>query len=334
MSFLSDEENQRFLNWLPAIILYSKNKEKQLIKMSLVITATVLISILSAYSLAMFIEPSEEGAIWRESSIGEIAALYNLLFYLLITGIFSVIIYFLLKHRRLNVLMILQMFLLGLACGSTASMVIPIWFLIIMALFVSALQVNISLESLVFIFNIISDGTFLVFFLLAILALSHNRFRKIRNPLLLVTGTWAGAILGMYTGKLTPLFLMLGFGLYDLFTVFYGPLKKLSEEINIALEEKEKEIGAEFAKKEKQTSLMILGLGDIFFYSLAISYSQAYFSFSAMIYVAIMTVIGAFATIIVSIKISESREKKTALPALPIPMLLSGLILLYFIIFG
>jgi len=115
-------------------------------------------------------------------------------------------------------------------------------------------------------------------------------------------------------GELTPIALLIGFALYDLYSVLKGPLKQLAETLR-------RDIGGE---KEEEFGLGF-GLGDVFFYSFAIGYSFAVLTLIETIVVCVVLLAGTLVTIILLFK-----TKAEALPALPIPVLSAVALILMF----
>lgn len=291
--------------WFPAL-MYEINKKDEFSILKLItkiffinLTATLP----AAYILSSLLGTGEEAAFFKESEAGGGAAVYNLLTFLFIVIIMSLFIYLLVKYRKFNVLELISLLLLAFISGSVASLIIPIWLYV--AIYIYAQEL---IDIFLTFFDLLYWTVFILFFVLQGLTLIHERFHKLRNFLLIITTSWAGVFLGLYTGLLTPPILMLGFSIYDIYAVYRGPIRLITNELQ----------EANIIEKNESKGLFILGLGDIFFYSMAISYSLAYFGFESFIVVSILLLIGVIATIILLMwKAPEGRE----LPALPIPLL-------------
>jgi len=316
---MSDKDNNsKIINipFLPVVVFPPDDPNRQLLKISIAISITMILAFISSLSYLVFFSPTEEGAFFKESELGGMAAIYNFVFYLIMVVIFSIILYIMIKFRILNILAILQSTLLGFISGLSAGLYIPLWVLIAMIFFDNlGLIPPISDSVIILFFTALEIISFIFFFILQSLALLTDKLGRFRNPTLILTSSWVGALLGLTLGKWTPIIFMLGFAAYDIFAVFKGPLKKISDELKHILEEEREE-------SDRSELSLILGLGDLFFYSLAVSYSYAYLGFIPMLLVLLVILIGSICTVMISIR----DEEKKALPALPIPMFLSLII--------
>ena len=319
--------NQKIKNmpFIPVIVFQPQASSKLLMKVTIALLANLIIAFISTVTYLLFFSPTEEGAIFRESQMGGAAAVYNLAFYLTIVSIFSVILYILIKKRLLNLLTIIQALLLGFIGAVASSFFLPLWlitFLIILDSF--NLMPYIPEDLFVNIFISVQFIIFFLFFIVIFISLISERYTGLRNNLLILLSAWIGALIGLTIGKWTPLIFMLGFALYDIFAVFKGPLKKITEELENIIDREEKE-----EMKRRGESSLILGLGDLFFYSLALSYSIAYLGAITSIIVASVLLVGALYTINLVLKMDRPR----ALPALPIPITLALVVMLLSILF-
>ena len=147
-----------------------------------------------------------------------------------------------------------------------------------------------------------------------LLSATKGRLLTARNIILTINVTWMGVWMSWNMGELTPIALLIGFALYDLYSVFKGPLKQLAETLR-------RDIGGE---KEEEFGLGF-GLGDVFFYSFAIGYSFAVLTLIETIVVCVVLLAGTLVTIILLFK-----TKAEALPALPIPVLSAVALILMF----
>ena len=309
--------------FLPVIVFNPDKPGKVLRKVSAAIILTLLLAFLSAITYLAFFAPTEEGALFRESQVGEAAAVYNLIIYLVMVVIFSIFIYILIVKRLLNFLALLQALLLGFIEGTSGSFFITLWtYSLIVMLDSYGLIPELSVGFWTNFFMILQVLLFVILFIGVLLSELFEKYSKIRNPLLILLSAWVGSLLGLTLGELTPILFMLGFALYDIFAVFKGPLKKISDELGEIMSEENPE---EVAEKKEETSL-VLGLGDLFFYSLALSYSLAYLGPIVTLLVGIAIFIGALYTI----RLAVITEEKKALPALPIPLALALLVIIMF----
>ncbi|RLE74628.1 MAG: hypothetical protein DRZ80_04185 [Thermoprotei archaeon] len=298
------------IRWFPALI-YTVDKEDKYSVLKL-ITKIFIFNLLLAILATLVLGTGEEAAFFKESEIGGEAAILNLLVFLFLVILTSIGIYLLIRLKKFSLLEIISTFLFAFISGSVASLIIPLWLYFLVIQFAIITQMEFILIEFLYIFDIVVLFIFALFFILQLLALVHIRFLKFRNTILLVTASWAGVFLGLYSGILTPPILMLGFSLYDLYAVYKGPIKMITSELH----------ELDFARKSEKEGVFVLGLGDLFFYSLALSYSLAYLGISAFILVTIALILGLLITIFILLSRSKS-EGSQEVPALPIPLFLA-----------
>jgi presenilin-like A22 family membrane protease len=115
----------------------------------------------------------------------------------------------------------------------------------------------------------------------------------------------AGATIGMGIPYWTFIVLMLGISAYDTFAVYKGHLSTLSKEEAISLKGLTVEIDD-----------LVIGLGDLFFYSLTVSAIFQYMGAAPAI-AATISILAGYAIILLLLK------RRRMLPGLPIPLLLA-----------
>ncbi|MHA1616054.1 MAG: hypothetical protein ACTSX9_01955 [Candidatus Njordarchaeales archaeon] len=310
--------------WFPVLMFNLKDKKRTWSLLGIlvrVVLLTILISIGTVIPLYWIFGVGEEAAIFKESTMGESAAVLNLLFYISMVILFSVILYLLLRSGKLKLIVIIQVLLLSYLTASMASFVIPIWLLIFIAFLTILHEEFIAiLHSLVNWFGVLSYAIFVLFGVLQAISLLKSEWIRLRNYTLLLSVTWAGSLIGLFMGFYTPLVLMIGFVLYDIFAVFKGPIKKISEELSKRV-------------RENSEKALMLGLGDIFFYSLAVSYSLAYFGEIIALVVGAAIIAGVIITGLILVR-NLSRGREVTLPALPIPISLAVVIIILKILMG
>ncbi|MEM2914748.1 MAG: hypothetical protein QXH91_05040, partial [Candidatus Bathyarchaeia archaeon] len=133
---------------------------------------------------------------------------------------------------------------------------------------------------------------------------------KLQKIVVISVGSSAGTFLGTSIPLLSAIVLILMLMFYDVITVYKGPLCKMlkMEEARTLL----KGIVIEFRK-------VIIGLGDIIFYSMVISH--IYYNFNAYYLPStVMASIGILIGTYITLKIVE---KKRIAPALPISLTLA-----------
>ncbi len=175
--------------------------------------------------------------------------------------------------------------------------------------------------------------------ILGTLSFRIQSFDKIwvRNIMMIFFGAMIGSFLAIHFGLLTAFLILIGLSLYDIYAVFFGPLKGIidhsreqSEDIgenlvNQAGNEKEYErMPLMPALPVYSTPLINIGLGDFAFFSMLISASVV-ISVGLVTPIPLITaLIGLFAGVIYTYKLLT---KERALPGLPLPIF-GGIILL------
>lgn len=169
--------------------------------------------------------------------------------------------------------------------------------------------------------------------LILIIALIYSTI-KFDRKLLLISGFIIFAEVGSFLAQsfVPPtLFLILfAFAIYDIFAVFYGPLKYFARAIGLPAKAPKKRVGG-FVKMKRNLNLgifainignMIVGSGDFIFYSLVAS--SALILKGSLVSVAVMAAIcvGFFLNAIILNKF------RRIIPGLPIPILLALAVLL------
>ncbi|MHA1589850.1 MAG: hypothetical protein ACTSVA_04490 [Candidatus Njordarchaeales archaeon] len=303
--------------WFPVLIFKSVDLHKKrslIITLLKVISLSIIISLATAFPLYLIFGTGEEAAIFKESTLGEEAALLNLAFYISLVVLFSAILYLLIKSRKIKLIGLLQVLFLSYIAASMASIIVPIWLIILVASLSMAFGFfNLLLNIFIKWFGLISYVLFIVFGVLQAIALLKEGLTRLRNYTLLLSVTWAGSLVGLFMGFYTPLILMVGFAIYDVFAVFKGPIKKISEELSKV-----------FQNREERA--LMLGLGDIFFYSMAVSYALAYIDEITSLIVGIAIACGVVLTGVLLARIVEENQN-VSLPALPIPLTLALLVI-------
>ena len=115
----------------------------------------------------------------------------------------------------------------------------------------------------------------------------------------------AGATIGMSISYWTFIVLLLGISAYDAFAVYKGHLSTLSKEEAISLKGLTVEVDD-----------LVIGLGDLFFYSLTVSAILQYMGVAPAIAATISILVGYFITLLLL-------RRRRVLPGLPVPLLLA-----------
>lgn len=319
MSEPGSSERTETLLVLPTLLLEVKKPIDLLKKILLVVGFSFIITLLSVIPLSG-LGIGEEAAPFPESQYGGVAAsVLNLALYLVLVLVATFLLLVLIRKEKFNVLHILLAGVLGLSSGSLASLMIPLWSMYLLAFF--APSVMGIIPSL--FWSILSLGSLLVFFILPTVLLlkpEFRRFRKIRNGIMLLLGAWVGAFMALF-GEIVPLVLMAGFAVYDLLSVFKGPLGEIIKEL-----EKGTERGT---RREGDMEDLMLGLGDIVFYGIACAYAWLWLDLFGFLFVIATLIIGLTLTLYFLVS-NLRKDQKTALPALPLPIFLSiGMIVVF-----
>jgi presenilin-like A22 family membrane protease len=115
----------------------------------------------------------------------------------------------------------------------------------------------------------------------------------------------AGATIGMSIPYWTFIVLLLGISAYDAFAVYKGHLSTLSKEEAISLKGLTVEVDD-----------LVIGLGDLFFYSLTVSAILQYMGVAPAIAATLSILVGYSITLLLL-------RRRRILPGLPVPLLLA-----------
>lgn len=300
---------------LPILIFPVERQPRKVITTtSIFVILSLIFAIFASYILKYLQgQVSESASPVEESELGALAAFLNLLYFLAIVILTTLAFVFLINRGKIlllrNVLIVLISYLLFM-------------FTFLMSFFVGAFAV-ISLASFLIIdqevITILLTTTAFVlattFTTVYIVSSLRGTLLQTRNIILSLDVSWMGVWLGWNLGELTPIFLLIGFAIYDLYSVFKGPLRELAK----TLHQKTVELG-----RESKFGFG-LGLGDIFFYTLAVGYSFAMLNPIETLAICAVVVLGVLLTVILLFKLEAE-----ALPALPIPILSAVILLLLF----
>ena len=152
----------------------------------------------------------------------------------------------------------------------------------------------------------------------------------LRNSMMVVFGPMIGSMLAIHFGLLTVFFILIGLSLYDIYAVFYGPLKGIIDQSR----EDAKEIEEKIEKQEiditevttgplmpalpvYSTPLINIGLGDFAFFSMLVSaavvVSYGLSTPIPLLMAVIGLLVGAYYTF-------QFLKEDRALPGLPLPI--------------
>ena len=160
---------------------------------------------------------------------GTIAAgLSNALIYVFIALIGGFFLVFLIRTGKIKILELLFASMMGFATftfGVYVFWTIPFWIFI----FFPSTVDFISFQVAVFILNEFMIIISLIFGIISFLVLGLNRFRsqKIHNVLMILFGSLMGVVFGINFGTVSLFFVLLALAIYDIYAVFWGPIKKM-----------------------------------------------------------------------------------------------------------
>lgn len=206
--------------------------------------------------------------------------------------------------------------------------------------FAFATVTDLYLEALLIVFNVYEELYYLalVLSILAALQAVYIAFRDVPEAYEALVCFTFGVAVGTFFANLLPLWsvivLSLLISIYDLYAVFYGPLKRLIE--------LEKEIVGHGSSGTGTPKAFLLrgmtvpffgfrvGLGDIIFYSMIIT--SAYMNPRPSIIRSLITTVGIAIGAYITLRILT--KKRRAMPAMPIPSLISISLLIILLFIG
>ncbi len=291
-------------------------------KIGLIHLTPVLLSSTASSILAWVLEQSNilaevETPFSRSPSME--ASIYNLTVFMSLIGFGSILLYILVKFRKIGVLKLL--FLSSLALSLLG----------ITEIYILAFSTILSLE---YIF--LEDLSILIAAVISLLtvytiATSENEY--VVASLMLFYGSSAGSLFGVLLPIWTIILVAAALSLYDLYSVFKGPLKHLIE-----LEKSRSPTNSQRGSIRRDSIFrgavvpfkgLYLGIGDVIFYSMIIS------AIFLKPYPSVLRLIAATATLSLGAYITfKLVEKRGALPALPLPLLLTILAYTIFLTLG
>jgi len=269
------------------------------------VIVNVLLSILfTSFLVTSNILEDIETPFLREVTLS--ATIYNSILFFLLIVFGSILLFIIIKIRKISILKLLfiSSFLISLYG------IIEIYGIAIMTLLDIPIDYYIDIFQILFIIASFIT-TFVVF------KMKENLLTTI---ITLVYGSAAGCLFGVIIPLWSIILISLLASLYDIYSVFYGPLKYL---INL-----EPSNGIEVEGRDtllKGVTVPFLGihigLGDIIFYSMIVSGTYIYTNIIRAFIIGMGICVGAFITF-------KLLEKRRALPALPIPIFLSLILLI------
>ena len=304
MCQLSETDMDKFLMSMPVIILpIERVPKKVIIVVSIILLGTFLTALASSIIIGFWKGTvSEEAVPAKESEMGAQASIINMLYFVVIVLVVTFVIVMLIKYGKFNIIRMFMVSVVVLMIFSFTQMMVALYQLYIVVMLYS-LGYSVVVWWVEFILPI-SLVFVCIFTIIYVMSVAKAKYINARNIILILNAIWAAVWLAWSSGILSPVMILIGMALYDLYSVFRGPLRDLADVIVSRGEGRGEDIG------------IIVGLGDIFFYSFAIAYSYAVLGIIEAIVVIVILLVGAILTFMLLLKF-ENR----ALPALPIPIL-------------
>ncbi len=291
-------------------------------RISILHVTPVIVDILIALLLATILYNSqiieEVGSPFsQEQDIG--STVYNLIVFMTLLGFGSLILFLLVKIRRLD---LLRLFF-------TASLFLTIYSLNDIIGYSTLIVLNMYREEILMVQEVLSIAIAVI----SLYVIFKIEDEKYSAPIVLLYGSAAGALLGATLPLWSVITIAIFISLYDIYSVFRGPLKHLVE---LTKPHKEKELsGGRLSRKNIFRGVTVpfrglhIGLGDIVFYSTIVVSSYLYSEPSILraIIPSIGIIIGSYLTF-------KLLEKRPVLPAVPLPSILASILIIIAVSIG
>ncbi|OLS14907.1 MAG: hypothetical protein RBG13Loki_1476 [Promethearchaeota archaeon CR_4] len=199
----------------------------------------------------------------EEGEFGQFGgALFNGLFFTLIAGVSSILIYYLVKKRGLNAFRVI-LSVTFLFLGVILTIFFGWGILIIFALPEWSLYLLYAIAGI--------TGCLLTYIF------HSNKFSmRSKNTVVMIFGIYIGAFMGIIMPTWTTMMILIGISIWDIISVRRGPIKKIFQLIDKDFQdsegEREKE-NSQISKEEFRNAPMDIGIGDIAFYALLASHA-------------------------------------------------------------
>lgn len=283
--------------------------------LGIVLIITFIVAIFTANIIKFYQRTvTEEAMPAKESQMGSWAGVINLVYLLVMVVLITLFMIWVIKKGKIGffraLMTVLMVYLIFVFTPFMVSL-----YVVYFAIILYESGVAISTVLLYYIVYLLAYGSMIIFSAFYVLSVIKRRYFYLRNAILILVGVWTAVWLSWNFGEITPIFVLIGFSLYDLYSVFRGPLRELSN----VLTEREKQMFKDSSKG------IMLGLGDIFFYSFTIGYSFAFLQLTEVLAIMAVLFVGVLATIFILLKYSID-----ALPALPIPIIAAVILIVVF----
>jgi len=245
-----------------------------------------------SYFLVQTDSAYEQLTVFPETTVG---ASLNSLFFVIALFIIATIIYLIVKRGRLSILKYALRFSLILS-----TFLLTNWYISKIVQFSHA---ELFVDALSFIISI--SLTILVWFTV------YRRKGTIQVLTIGAIGSLIGTFLAFSIPLLSATMLLLALVIYDVLSVYKGPIGKLSENIHLS-----EFTGAAFTFED-----VTIGMGDVVFYSMLVSMALKNFGISIYVVSSIGVLLGAYWGM-------RMLEKRDFFPGLPLAILI-GLIMMF-----
>jgi len=307
----------KFLVSMPVIILPIKRVPKKVIVVvSLMLLGVFFTALVSSVVLGLWKGTvTEEAVPAKESEMGARASILNMLYFIVLVVVVTLGIILLVRYGKFNIIRVFMVSVVVLMIITFTQFMVALYqFYILVMLYYLGLHIVVAWVGYIVPISLTFVCVFIVMYLVSVIKV---KYLNARNIILMLNAIWAAVWLAWSSGILSPIAILVGMALYDLYSVFRGPLKDLAETITSMQGDRESEdVG------------VVVGLGDIFFYSFAVAYTHAVIGFVEALVIIVVLLVGAILTFILLLKF-ENR----ALPALPIPILLAVIFIVIFLYF-
>ncbi|MFW9996658.1 MAG: hypothetical protein ACFFD4_31735 [Candidatus Odinarchaeota archaeon] len=328
------------------------------------ITITIILaSIVSFFTLFTYYKDIEDvETIAPFEGEGVEAGLSNTIIFVTLAFIGGIILLFLLRKGLLN---LIEKFF-AIVMGYSA-FVFTLFFLIPMYWMLYGILVQFRLENMKWLADVLVNNyivlilipaLFSAIFVFAASAFERFKSRRVHNFLMIYIGSQLGALFGIHLETVTILLVLLGLSLYDIYAVFWGPLKaifqpskggsqsilqignpnqnnqypsgessiKQMDAVHQDFDENHPVENLRLDRESRifslpvyQTSRISIGLGDFVFFSMLVSHALMISYYGDIVSPFLLS----FAGIIIGAYITfRLLEKKDILPALPVSVIL------------
>lgn len=334
----------------------------------------VLASILSFFTLYVYYPSKDPGDVSNIAPVqgeGADAGLINAIIFISLAFIGGILLLYLLRKGMLNLIEKFFAIVMGYsAFVFTLFFMFPVYWILLGQFLPDGLMwFNYMLVDNYLILALV-PALLSGIIVLCVLIIERFKSRNAHNILMIYLGSQLGALFGIHMPTLTVLLVLLGLSLYDVYAVFWGPLKAIfkpssndNQEVSRAYiddqedqrmtvdpftAKKNDRLSINYEKQEEnnvratlktrvislpvfQTSRISIGLGDFVFFSMLVSHSVMISYFNTITSPFLLSFVGIVIGTYITFRLLE---KKDILPALPVPIIIGllGFVTGYWII--